>query len=71
MIVQLGAHYSYEVVRYADVGYTDGIASNGNEKSATDARYDWLRITMVSHNVATHEFGGGRWCTKRIIKITF
>ena len=67
----LGAHYSYEVVRYADVGYTDGIANNGQEKSATDARYDWLRITMVSHNVATHEFGGGDGVEKELLKLHF
>ena len=66
-----GHHYSYEVVRYADVGYTDGIASNGNEKSATDTRYDWLRITMVSHNVATHEFGGGDGVQKELLKLHF
>jgi len=66
-----GHHYSYEVVRYADVGYTDGIASNGNEKSATDARYDWLRITMVSHNVGTHEFGGGDGVQKELLKLHF
>ena len=32
----LSSHYSYEVVHYANVGYTDGIASNGSEKSAAD-----------------------------------
>ena len=37
-----GHHYSYEVVHYSNVGYTDGIASAGNEKSASDNRYDWL-----------------------------
>ena len=59
-----GHHYSYEVVRYANIGYTDGIASNGNEISVSDSRYDWLRITMVSHNVATHKFGGGNGVQK-------
>ena len=31
-----GHHYSYEVVHYPNVGYTDGIASAGNEKSASE-----------------------------------
>ena len=31
-----GAHYSYEVTWYNNVGYTDGIASDGNEKSSSD-----------------------------------
>ena len=31
-----GAHYSYEVTWYNNVGYTDGIASAGNEKSTSD-----------------------------------
>ena len=66
-----GHHYSYEVVHYANVGYTDGIASNGNEKSATDNRYDWLRITMVSHDVSTHEFGGGNGVQKELLKLHF
>ena len=66
-----GHQYSYEVVRYADVGYTDGIASNGSEKSAADNHYDWLRITMVSHNVATHEFGGGNGVQKELLKLHF
>ena len=66
-----GHHYSYEVVRYANVGYTDGIQSNGNEISVSDNRYDWLRITMVSHNVATHKFGGGNGVEKELLKLHF
>src|SRR5210317_1928949 len=41
--------YSFEVVHYSNVGYTDSIQSNGNETSAVDTSYDWFRITMVSH----------------------
>ena len=67
----LNGHYSYEVVRYANIGYTDGIASNGNEISVSDSRYDWLRITMVSHNVATHKFGGGNGVQKELLKLHF
>ena len=54
-----GAHYSYEVVRYANVGYTDSLAAGGTQdtsKSITSNDYDWLRITMVSHNGNTHTF---------------
>ena len=67
----LNGHYSFEVVRYANIGYTDGIASNGNEISVSDSRYDWLRITMVSHNVATHKFGGGNGVQKELLKLHF
>ena len=66
-----GAHYSYEVVHYSNVGYTDGIASNGSEKSASDSRYDWLRITMVSHNGGTHTFGNGDGNQTELIKLHF
>ena len=31
-MMENGHHYSYEVVHYSNVGYTDGIAA-GNEKS--------------------------------------
>ena len=66
-----GHHYSYEVVHYSDVGYTDGIASAGNEKSASDSRYDWLRITMVSHNGTTHTFGNGDGNQTELLKLHF
>ena len=44
------AHYSYEVVHYPNVGYTDSLDAGGSEISTSNNRYDWLRITMVSHN---------------------
>ena len=52
-----GHHYSYEVTWYNNVGYVDSIQTSGQEKSAANNRYDWLRITMVSHNAQTHTFG--------------
>ena len=42
-----GAHYSYEVTWYNNVGYVDSLQTAGSEKSASNNRYDWLRITMV------------------------
>ena len=66
-----GHHYSYEVTWYNNVGYTDGIASAGNEKSASDNRYDWLRITMVSHNGNTHTFGNGDGNQTELLKLHF
>ena len=68
------AHYSYEVVRYADVGYADSLAAGGTQdtsKSITDARYDWLRITMVSHNGNTHTFGNGDSTQTELLKLHF
>ena len=52
-----GHQYSYEVTWYNNVGYVDSIQTAGSEKSASNNRYDWLRITMVSHNAQTHTFG--------------
>ena len=70
--------YSFEVVHYQNVGYTDSIQSNGNETSASDSDYDWLRITMVSHgNDADSDgtpdktFGGGNGVQKQLIKLKF
>ena len=70
--------YSFEVVHFSNVGYTDSIQSNGNEQSAVDSSYDWLRITMVSHG---HDddgtagpdktFGGGNGVQKQLIKLQF
>ena len=58
--------YSFEVVHFSNVGYTDSIQSSGNEQSAVDSDYDWLRITMVSHGhddddagIPDKHFGGG------------
>ena len=70
--------YSFEVVHYQNVGYTDSIQSNGNEQSAVDTSYDWLRITMVSHGVDADSdgtpdftFGGGNGVQKQLIKLKF
>ena len=52
------AHYSYEVVHYPNVGYTDSLDAGGSEISTSNSRYDWLRITMVSHNGQNKTFGG-------------
>ena len=75
--------YSFEVVHYSNVGYTDTIQSSGNETSATDTGYDWLRITMVSHGVDIAEnsgagdgvpdftFGNGSGNQAQVLKLTF
>ena len=75
--------YSFEVVHYSNVGYTDSIQSNGNETSAQDTGYDWLRITMVSHGVDIAEnsgagdgvpdftFGNGSGNQAQVLKLTF
>ena len=70
--------YSFEVVHYQNVGYTDSIQSNGNETSAVDTSYDWLRITMVSHGVDADSdgtpdftFGGGNGNQAQILKLKF
>jgi len=66
-----GAHYSYEVVRYENVGYTDSLADADDELSATDSRYDWLRITMVSHNGGVKTFGNGNGTQTELLKLHF
>ena len=70
--------YSFEVVHYSNVGYTDAIQSSGNETSAQDTSYDWLRITMVSHGndadgdgTPDKTFGGGNGVQKQLIKLKF
>ena len=70
--------YSFEVVHFSNVGYTDSIQSSGNEQSAVDSDYDWLRITMVSHGHDANEdgipdkhFGGGNGVEKQLIKLKF
>ena len=70
--------YSFEVVNYQNVGYTDSIQSNGNEQSAVDTSYDWLRITMVSHGVDADSdgtpdftFGSGNGNQAQILKLKF
>jgi len=66
-----GAHYSYEVVRYENVGYTDSLADADDELSVTDSRYDWLRITMVSHNGGVKTFGNGNGTQTELLKLHF
>ena len=70
--------YSFEIVYFQNVGYTDSIQSNGNEQSAVDSDYDWLRITMVSHGVddnsdgtPDYTFGGGNGVEKQVLKLQF
>ena len=70
--------YSFEVVHFSNVGYTDSIQSNGNEQSAVDSSYDWLRITMLSHG---HDddgtagpdktFGNGDGNQAQLLKLQF
>ena len=66
-----GAHYSYEVVHYSNVGYTDSLDAANNELSATNNRYDWLRITMVSHNGNVKTFGNGNGNQTELLKLHF
>jgi len=72
------ADYSFEVVYFSNVGYTDAIQSNGNETSAVDSDYDWLRITMVSHGVDANSdgtpdkiFGNGDGNEVQVLKLQF
>jgi hypothetical protein len=72
--------YSFEVVHFSNVGYRDSLAVSGNqiEQSISDDRYDWLRITMVSHGhddnndgIPDKHFGGGNGVEKQLIKLQF
>ena len=72
--------YSFEVVHFSNVGYRDSLAVSGNEveESISDSRYDWLRITMVSHGhddnddgIPDKHFGGGDGVEKQLIKLQF
>ena len=72
------ADYSFEVVHFSNVGYTDSIQSSGNEQSAVDSDYDWLRITMVSHGVDANSdgtpdkiFGNGDGNQVQVLKLQF
>ena len=76
------ADYSFEVVHYPNVGYQDSLAVGSSEslveESITDTRYDWLRITAVSHGVDSDNdgtpdkmFGGGDGVQKQILKLEF
>ena len=77
-----GADYSFEVVHYSNVGYQDSLAVGTStqlvEESIADTRYDWLRITMVSHGVDADSdgtpdktFGGGDGVQKQVLKFYF
>ncbi len=66
-----GAHYSYEVTWYNNVGYDDSLAAAGSEISTSNNRYDWLRITMVSHNGNTKLFSGNSGEQKELLKLHF
>ena len=63
------ADYSYEVVHYSNVGYIDSLQTADGEISEVNNRYDWLRITMVSHNGNDFTFGGGDGVQKQLIKL--
>src|SRR6056300_1795635 len=74
--------YSFEVVHYSNVGYQDSLAVGGStqllEESITDTRYDWLRITMVSHGVDANNdgtpdvsFGDGDGVQAQVLKFQF
>lgn len=77
-----GADYSFEVVHYQNVGYQDSLAVGTSEtlveESISDTRYDWLRVTMVSHGVDADNdgtpdktFGTGNGNQAQIIKLYF
>ena len=77
-----GADYSFEVVHYANTGYKDSLAVGTSEtlyeESISDNRYDWLRITMVSHGVDAdsdgtpdYTFGNGDGTQTQVIKLYF
>jgi len=73
-----GADYSFEVTYFQNVGYTDSIQNSGNEQSAGDTSYDWLRITMVSHGVDANNddipdkhFGSGNGNQAQVLKLQF
>ena len=77
-----GADYSFEVVHFSNVGYQDSLAVGGSntlvEESIADTRYDWLRVTMVSHGVDADNdgtpdktFGNGDGEEVQVIKFFF
>ena len=74
--------YSFEVVHFSNVGYQDSLAVGGSntlvEESIADTRYDWLRVTMVSHGVDADSdgtpdktFGNGDGEEVQVIKFFF
>ena len=66
-----GADYSYEVVRYNDAGYVDSLQTAGSEIAEVNNRYDWLRVTMVSHNGDSLTFGNGANVQTELVKFHF
>ena len=77
-----GADYSFEVVHYSNVGYQDSLAVGSSttliEESISDTRYDWLRVTMVSHGVDAdsdgkpdYTFGNGNGNQTQVLKFYF
>ena len=76
------ADYSFEVVHFTDTGYQDSLAVGSSttlvEESISDTRYDWLRITMVSHGVDAdndgtpdYTFGNGSGNETQLLKLYF
>ena len=72
------ADYSYEVVRYNDAGYVDSLQTAGSEISQVNDRYDWLRVTMVSHGLDDDgdgnpdmTFGNGANIQTELVKFHF
>ena len=72
------ADYSYEVVRYNDAGYVDSLQTAGSEISQVNDRYDWLRVTMVSHGLDDDgdgnpdmTFGNGANVQTELVKFHF
>jgi hypothetical protein len=74
--------YSFEVVHFANVGYQDSLAVGTSntlvEESISDSRYDWLRITMVSHGHdddgtegPDKKFGNGDGNEVQVLKLKF
>ena len=54
------------------------VSGNEVEERISDSRYDWLRITMVSHGhddnddgIPDKHFGGGNGVEKQLIKLQF
>ena len=47
------------------------LQNEDNEKSEENDRYDWLRITMVSHNGEEFTFGNGDGNQTQLVKLNF
>ena len=53
------------------MGYIDSLQVAGQEVSQANNRYDWLRITMVSHNGDVKTFGNGNGNQTELLKLHF